>query len=102
MIMKKKIEFLKTITLCEDFSKDNIRRLAEMSNVKTFKKRTTIFMQSEPGEIFYIIVEGLIKITKIDQQGNEVIFAILSPGDFFGEMSIIDGDLRFCQRYLID
>jgi CRP-like cAMP-binding protein len=90
----KKVDFLKTITLCEDFSKDNLNKLAKSSNVRSFKKRTTIFMQSEPGEIFYIIVEGLIKITKIDQQGNEVIFAILSPGDFFGEMSIIDGDLR--------
>ncbi|PIE79407.1 MAG: hypothetical protein CSA15_03295 [Candidatus Delongbacteria bacterium] len=90
----KKVEFLKNIPLCENFSREDINRFAEMGNLKLFKKKSTIFIQSEPGEIFYIIAEGLVKISKIDEDGNEVIFAILGTGDFFGEMSIIDGELR--------
>ncbi|MBN1970022.1 MAG: Crp/Fnr family transcriptional regulator [Candidatus Delongbacteria bacterium] len=94
MEVKDKVKFLKSTSLCENLNADEIEMLAENGNVKEFPKKSTIFIQSEPGEIFYILKSGMVKITKIDENGNEVIFAILSSGDFFGEMSIIDNDVR--------
>ena len=40
------------------------------------------------------IVEGSVKITRLSKDGREVILAILNAGDFFGEMSLLDGESR--------
>lgn len=52
-----------------------------------------IFCESEPGNVFYFIKEGHIKITTISDE-KETIFAILNKGDIFGEMAVLEDKLR--------
>lgn len=48
-----------------------------------------IFCESEPGDRFYFIRSGNIKITKVIGE-KETVFSILNPGNFFGEMAILE------------
>jgi len=89
-----KINFLKTISLCENLDDETLERLANICVEEIYKKRSVVFFEKEGGKKFYIIHSGKIKITKLNKDGNEIILAILSTGDFFGEMSIIDGNTR--------
>ena len=55
----------------------------------TFRKEEVIFFEHEPGDRFYLIQKGRVKIVKII--GNlEKIIDILNPGEFFGEMAILE------------
>jgi len=90
----KKIEFLKSISLCESMNDAEIANIGEHCQLKKFTKRNIVFMEQDPGNMFYIILNGKIKITKLNNEGNEVILSILGTGDFFGEMSLLDHNKR--------
>jgi len=58
-----------------------------------FKKDEIIFCENEPGNTFYFLLEGRVKITKLI--GNtEKILDILNPGEIFGEMAILEESPR--------
>jgi len=58
-----------------------------------FRRGQLLFKQGEMCPGFYIIVAGTAHVINSDSRGREVILATLKPGDYFGEMSIIDGEL---------
>jgi CRP-like cAMP-binding protein len=60
---------------------------------RVYPKSTMIFSENEPGKELYIIQKGSVKITKI-VNNNEVMLAILKPGDIFGEMALIENKPR--------
>jgi len=60
---------------------------------RQYKDNDIIFSEHEPGEELHIIQRGKIKITKI-VDNNEVLLAVLKPGDIFGEMAILENKPR--------
>ena len=54
----------------------------------------TLFTAGDPGDGFYVVDEGLLKVNVISVAGSERILAILGPGDLLGELSVIDGAPR--------
>lgn len=59
---------------------------------RTFKDNNMIFCENEPGDELYIIQSGKVKITKIVDE--EVLLAVLKPGDIFGEMALLENRPR--------
>ena len=53
-----------------------------------------IILEEEYGDKIFIVKEGTVKITRVNDEGKEVILALLGVGDFFGEMAILDGKSR--------
>jgi len=53
-----------------------------------------ILMEDEFGDTFFVIRRGSVKITRVSEDGREVILAMLGESDFFGEMSLLDGETR--------
>jgi CRP/FNR family transcriptional regulator len=60
---------------------------------RQYEDNEIIFLEHEPGDELYIIQKGKIKITKI-VDNNEVMLAMLKPGDIFGEMAILENKPR--------
>jgi CRP-like cAMP-binding protein len=60
---------------------------------RTYPKDTMVFCETMPGKELYIIQKGSVKITKIVNE-NEVLLAVLKPGDIFGEMALIENKPR--------
>jgi CRP/FNR family transcriptional regulator, cyclic AMP receptor protein len=67
-----------------------LKRLAGEMDEQRFMESATIVRKGEPGESFYVLVEGEAKVT--DENGKRL--AQLIPGDFFGEISLMDGGPR--------
>jgi CRP-like cAMP-binding protein len=67
-----------------------IKRLAGEMDEQRFMEGATIVRKGEPGETFYVLVEGEAKVA--DENGKRL--AQLIPGDFFGEISLMDGGPR--------
>jgi CRP-like cAMP-binding protein len=62
-------------------------------SVREYPDDRMIFSEGEPGDELYIIRQGSVKITKI-AEGNEVLLAVLKPGDIFGEMALLESKPR--------
>ncbi len=60
---------------------------------KPLEKGALVFAEGDPGEGFYIVVEGQIKIYKLSLEGKEHIFDIFGPGEPFGEVPVFSGDV---------
>lgn len=61
---------------------------------RTYEGNDVIFREGDMGNEMFIIQSGKVKITKQLNDGAEKILVILGPGDFFGEMAVIDKDVR--------
>ncbi len=55
------------------------------------RKKDVIFSEGDPSEWFYIVTEGKVKITKLSQDGKELILELIHPTDFFGGLAVIRG-----------
>src|SRR6266571_2341543 len=72
-------------------------QLAVLTNVvsrKSFARGTTIIAAGDTTESLYVIISGRLKVMMSDDEGREVILAILGPNEFFGEMGLIDDHPR--------
>jgi CRP-like cAMP-binding protein len=85
---------LKTVPLFSGLSDRDLSRIADLMVTKSYRKNNLIFFEDDLGQNLFIIKRGRVKISRIDEKGDEVIFAILAEGEFFGELSIIDGLTR--------
>ena len=88
------IHELKMIPLFSELKEDELVDIAAIAMEQTFKKDTMILIEEEVGSTMFIILNGRIKISRISDEGREVILSILVDGDFFGEMAILDGQTR--------
>ena len=85
---------LKTVPLFSGLADRDLNRIVDLMVTKRYRKHNLIFFEDDLGQNLFIIKRGRVKISRIDESGGEVIFAILGEGEFFGELSIIDGQTR--------
>jgi len=69
---------------------------------RSYNPGDLIFREGDMGNEMYIIQSGKVKITKQLKNGEEKTLVILGPGDFFGEMAVIDKDVRSANAVALD
>ncbi len=83
---------------CALFSRVDDQTLAVCINslrTRQYRRNETIFHQGDAGDSLYIIEVGTVKIVLPSPEGEgEAIIATLGPGDFFGELALLDGAER--------
>ncbi len=62
-----------------------------------FAKDEVIFKEGEPGDCLYLVVDGSVRISKTGRGGQQETLGFIQPGNFFGEMALIDGQPRSAQ-----
>jgi CRP-like cAMP-binding protein len=88
--MDKKPDIAK-IPLFSSLSSDEINEISRCMETRTFKKRNTIFSEGDPSNMFYVLVSGKVKMTKMSHEGKEIIIELISPGEFFGAFAALKG-----------
>jgi CRP/FNR family cyclic AMP-dependent transcriptional regulator len=84
------LEFLKKVNLFETLSVNELDKIEKISRIEAFAKDTAIFKEGDPGDRCYVITNGDVRISKFIPNIGEEALAILKPGDYFGEMALID------------
>jgi CRP/FNR family cyclic AMP-dependent transcriptional regulator len=84
-------EALKTIELFSSLTTEELRQVREKIVIKRFRKNEIILHEENTNEFMYIILEGEAKAIQVTGEGKGIIVTIHSAGDFFGELSLIDG-----------
>ena len=83
--------FLKKIPLFTELTDDDLDELAIALNRTTIDPQKHIFWMDELGDRLFIIESGQVLISYTDEKGEDIVLSRLRPGDFFGELSLIDG-----------
>jgi CRP/FNR family transcriptional regulator, cyclic AMP receptor protein len=85
---------LKAVPLFASFPEEQLRLITTLVTRKSTPRSTTIMAGGDPTDHLYIVLSGRLKVMMSDAEGKEVILSILGPGEFFGEMGLIDDEPR--------
>jgi CRP/FNR family cyclic AMP-dependent transcriptional regulator len=85
---------LKAVPLFSSFPEDQLRMLAMVVARRSVPRSTTVMAGGDATDSLYIVISGRLKVMMSDAEGKEVILTILGPGEFFGEMGLIDDEPR--------
>ncbi|WP_026487128.1 Crp/Fnr family transcriptional regulator [Caldanaerobius polysaccharolyticus] len=85
-----KWEYLRRIPLFSDLKEALIKQIADIATIKNVKEGTIIFQQGDPGEAVYVVKEGSVKISMVDEDGKEYIIHIMKEGEVFAEATLFN------------
>ena len=97
-----KIELLQSVSLFWDLTEKELGYISEKMVLRHYEAGQMILLEASEGEQCFFVTEGSVKITRLSKDGREVILAILNDGDFFGEMSLLDGESRSANVIALD
>ncbi len=84
-----RVRHLERVPLFSGFTEDELRRVAELATILEVRAGTIVTQMGDAGDSFFIIIDGTVGVRTPVGVGNQ-----LQPGDFFGEMSLLDGEPR--------
>jgi CRP-like cAMP-binding protein len=79
------------ISLFSALSPPELKELNPYLIPASVKKKDVIFSEGDPSDWLYIVTGGKVKITKLSQDGKEIILELIQPMDFFGGLAVIRG-----------
>jgi CRP/FNR family cyclic AMP-dependent transcriptional regulator len=85
---------LKAVPFFTQLSDRELDVVRAVATEKNYPKTAVVLTEGEMGDSLYMIQSGKVKVFIGDEDGREIILKILGPGDFFGEMSMIDKQPR--------
>ena len=85
------IEYLQRVPLFSSLDADQLMLILNRCTKKNYQFGTVLFREKDPGNDFYIILSGSVKIFTTGANGEEKILSVLNAGDSFGELALIDG-----------
>ena len=80
--------------LFEGLEPDLLKQIRKQVDVLQFKSGEVVFHEGDPGDSLYLVGEGSVKISKEDRAGREQVLDYIKPGNFFGEMALLEGKPR--------
>jgi CRP/FNR family cyclic AMP-dependent transcriptional regulator len=96
------IEALRSVPLFASLDDEAAKNLRNLLSDKIVPQNTRLFRQGDKGDAMYLIESGRVRISIHDHDRQELTLAELAQGDFFGEMSIIDGRQRSADAHVIE
>lgn len=93
---------LRKIPLFEALGDDATQRLAAMLRRLSVPRGHVLFRRGDEGTVLYIIASGRVAITLPNATGEEITLAVLSQGEFFGEMALLDNEPRAASAEVVE
>lgn len=93
-LMGRNLSLLSSVSFFSNLSTADLLRLESLLTVSHFKKDSIIFSQEDPGTSLFVIKQGRVKVLLYGESGHEITISWYGVGEFFGEMSLLDGRPR--------
>jgi CRP/FNR family cyclic AMP-dependent transcriptional regulator len=87
-------QILKSVPLFSLFSDAQLGQLLTCVQHRSYPRNAFILRAGEETDALYIILSGRVKVLIPDEEGHEVILAVMGPHEFFGEMGLLDDQPR--------
>jgi CRP/FNR family transcriptional regulator len=79
--MNHKFEILKSVPLFSGLTDDELEKISRITGLRQYQKNSTVFVEGQEPSTVYFIQSGIIKVTKVDINGNEQVISLLQKGD---------------------
>jgi len=87
-------DLLRKVPFLAALGTEDIEALAASVTHRRFRRGDIIFQRDDEGRALFIVESGVVRVYLPSPQGNDLTLAVFGPGDFFGEMSLLDGSPR--------
>jgi CRP/FNR family cyclic AMP-dependent transcriptional regulator len=88
------VDTLRRVPLFAQLGDDELARVAAAVRERPYPRNSVIVFEEDPGDALFVVAGGQVKVVLVGEDGREVILAVLGPGDFFGELALIDDEPR--------
>lgn len=88
--MDSKVDILKRVSMFSEMTKDELDKIAQITDLRQYPRNSTIFVEAQERTTIYFIQTGSIKITRVDNSGNEQVITLLQKGDMFPHVGFFD------------
>jgi len=85
---------LQRVPLFAQLNAVDLQRVIDVARDRAYPKNSVILFEDDPGDALYVVATGQVKVVLIGEDGREVILSVMGPGEFFGEMSLLDDEPR--------
>ncbi|MFQ5561754.1 MAG: Crp/Fnr family transcriptional regulator [Nitrospinota bacterium] len=92
--MADKIATLRKTSIFSTLDDSYLPEIADIATEKKYRKNSVIFQKGDEGRSLFILKAGTAKIFLTDSDGKEIILRMIHENEFFGEMSLLDGNFR--------
>src|ERR1700738_3382776 len=88
--LSEEAESLSRVPLFKRLTPEELEKLAEEVDQADYKVDDVIFNERDKGDALYVVETGSVRIWVMDQDVKPVTLAELRPGEFFGELAVLD------------
>lgn len=85
---------LAQVPLFASLEAESLTELARAVKRRDYKDRERIVVQGDAGGSLFLVISGFVKVTTVSVEGKEMLLSFTGPGEFFGELSVLDGERR--------
>lgn len=85
---------LRKIPLLSDLPPEELGRVAADMRLRQYAKRETVINKGSSGDALLFLLAGQVQVVDVTEDGRAIGLNLLQPGDFFGEIAVIDGGAR--------
>ena len=82
------------MTLLDELDSETISSIEAMAATRAYPKNAIIVHQGDESDAFYVVLSGRLEAILVHEDGRQIALGTLAPGDYFGEMSCLNGDTR--------
>lgn len=83
-------------------SRRELRNLATILHHRTYQDGEFVFLKGQPGAAMFLIKTGQINVIDYDKDNRATVIATLNPGDFFGELALLDDSPRSASAMAVE
>lgn len=88
------VELLRSVPLFSDLDQGELEHFSRVAVPRSFPAGTRVFHEGDRSDACYIVRSGTFRVTREHSDGRAITLASLGPGDIFGELAMLDGEVR--------
>jgi CRP/FNR family transcriptional regulator, cyclic AMP receptor protein len=88
------VELLRSVPLFADLEQGELENFSHVAVPRSFPAATRVFHEGDHSDACYIVRSGSFRVTREHSDGRAITLATLGPGDIFGELAMLDGEVR--------
>jgi CRP/FNR family cyclic AMP-dependent transcriptional regulator len=96
------LELLGRVPLFAQLEGDELERFSRVAVPRSFPSGTRVFHEGDRSDACYIVRSGSFRVTREHPDGRAITLANLGPGDIFGELAMLDGEVRSASVEALD
>ena len=85
---------IRDVPLLARLPEADLKALASRGRVRSYPAGAVIFREGDPGDALHVVVEGSVRVAVLSAGGEEATVALLGPGEFLGDLALLDGRPR--------